>query len=559
MGPNLLTPGARETYRTSIKLLTDSIQTLEPALKRNKLHLIPAKSSERWTKLTGTSDPANQFRALTRMEEQATAQYRAKLLALAPEHFSYFVEYMTPDEPPAPHHEFLIGKLEAIEARDLLRATFSMPPGHAKTKFCSRYFPAWYLGRNPDHRWLQGGHSQDFVENEIGRYVRDIISDPDYQNVFPDIELNPRSTAMGSWRLLGTRGAYAAKGVGQSISGYRGNIGGIDDPIGKGEDALSPTFRRKQKKWLMTDFRQRLLPGSPLFVVATRWHKDDMIGFCEQLNKEGKGIPWEIINLNGIIETEQEMEVDILGRSMFETLWPTYYTFDHVMDIKATMDPPSDWYALWKGQPRDAEGVVVKKAWFQRFDTVPKNRVDGLNRIIERVVKRVTLSVDCAEKATARSKYTAIGVWVETEDNRHYLVDVVRKRCEYPEMIKLIEGKATEWIGKGYHVGAILVEDAANGTPYLQQRQGKAPAPLIRIPKPSGDGKVRRFDAVTPMWEAGEVLLPKTALWLPDYEDEVLGFPDGTFSDQVDMTSQYLNWARGAKKVYGTKKLFGTG
>jgi predicted phage terminase large subunit-like protein len=241
---------------------------------------------------------------------------------------------------------------------------------------------------------------------------------------------------------------------------------------------------------------------------------------------------------------------------MFETLWPDYYDFDHVMDIKATMDPPSDWWALWKGTPRDAEGIVVKKAWFTRYDHVPRNRVDTLGRIAERVVKRCTVSVDCAEKATARSKYTAVTVWIETEDNRHHLVDVRRKRVEFPDMIKLIEDTARDWIDKGYPVGCILVEDAANGTPYLQQRAGLAPAPLIRIPKPSADSKVRRFDGTTTMWEGGEVLLPKSAKWLPDYEDEILGFPDGTFSDQVDSTSQYLTWARAKRRVYGTKKLF---
>jgi predicted phage terminase large subunit-like protein len=149
-------------------------------------------------------------------------------------------------------------------------------------------------------------------------------------------------------------------------------------------------------------------------------------------------------------------------------------------------------------------------------------------------------------------------VWIETVDGKHYLAEVRRKRVEFPDMIRLIEGTASDWIARGYPVGAILVEDAANGTPYLQQRKGLAPAPLIRIPKPSADGKVRRFDAVTPMFEAGEVILPRRAAWLPDYEDEVLAFPSGTFSDQVDMTSQYLAWARGrGSGRYGTRRLIG--
>jgi phage terminase large subunit-like protein len=39
------------------------------------------------------------------------------------------------------------------------------------------------------------------------------------------------------------------------------------------------------------------------------------------------------------------------------------------------------------------------------------------------------------------------------------------------------------------------------------------------------------------------VLLPSEALWLPDYETELLGFPSAKYDDQVDSTIQFLEWA----------------
>jgi len=56
--------------------------------------------------------------------------------------------------------------------------------------------------------------------------------------------------------------------------------------------------------------------------------------------------------------------------------------------------------------------------------------------------------------------------------------------------------------------------------------------------------------------EAGEVVLPTYAPWLTTYEEEVLGFNGlGGDDDQVDSTSQYLNWVRKRTNLGGKSKL----
>lgn len=495
---------------------------------------------------------------MTDLHERSEQEYLNRLLERAPHSLSHFVEYMTPDEPPAVHHEFMCGELEAIERRDVLRAAFSLHPGSAKTKFCSRYFPAWCLGRNSGHRYLQGGHSQAFAENEFGKHVRDIIADDRFRNVFPDVSLDPRSTAAGNWKLRQARGGYVTKGVGQALAGYRGHIGGVDDPFGTREDAESEVIRKKVHDWFFADFRTRFLPNSPIFIVATRWHPDDLIGRVEQMHKQGRGIPWRIININALIEDEQEAADDPLGRDIGEAMWPMYddekpaFGVTELNDIRATL-PERDWFALYKGRPRNAEGNVVKLSWFRRYQSLPRNVTDQNGRVIKRGIKRVTLSVDCANKAKARNNYTVIGVWIEDLNGLHYLAHVVRKKVEYVELKKLINDTAEQW-----EANAILVEDKGNGTAYIQECQGKAPAPIIAV-QPEGEGdKEFRFDAVTPMIEGGEVLIPEQAMWLGDYEAELLEFPNSQYDDQVDMTSQYLSRVK-KKRKYGTTKLRGAG
>ena len=440
----------------------------------------------------------------------------------------------------------------AVDAFDeLFLVGRSFIPTH-NTKFCSRYYPAWYLGRNRNHRYLQGGHSQNFAENEFGKYVRDILADPRFQEVFPDVMLHPRSTAAGSWRINRTRsGGYVAKGVGQSIAGYRGHCGGIDDPFGTREDAQSEAIRNKVGAWLFTDFQTRLLPGAPMFIIATRWHQDDLIGRVEIMSKQGKGIPWEIFNLPAIIETEEELATDPLGRDMGEVLWPEFYNEKEILNFKATL-PGADWHALYKGRPRDEEGNVVKVGWFRRYKRLPAPYFPGTNSNPDgdtgSSLRRVTVSVDCANKDTVRANPTVIGVWYEDHSRKHYLAEVVRKKMEFNTLVRTIESVAA-----AHNATAILVEDAGAGSQYLQQRAGLAPAPLI--PRPTGNkSKEFRFDGVTPMIEAGEVFLPQQAIWLPDYEAELLAFPNGTTDDQVDMTSQYLAWARAGRR-FGTRKM----
>ena len=147
--------------------------------------------------------------------------------------------------------------------------------------------------------------------------------------------------------------------------------------------------------------------------------------------------------------------------------------------------------------------------------------------------------------------------FVANPNGKVTVVEFFDYRCGYcklaaPEVVKLIEETA-----RAHRVSAILVEDKGSGTQYIQSRQGLAPAPIISI-NVGHDSKQFRFDGVVPMFEAGEVLLPRVAGWLPDYVRELLTFPDATHDDQVDSTSQYLSWTRRGR-TGGTKKMTGMG
>jgi hypothetical protein len=112
------------------------------------------------------------------------------------------------------HQRLIADLLMRAEAGELMRGMVSMPPGHCKSTHCSHHFPAWYLGRNPRRRFLQAGHSQDFVENEMGAKVRDIINSEDYGHIFPDIHIRTDMKAKAYWGLSNRKGSRLGKHFG---------------------------------------------------------------------------------------------------------------------------------------------------------------------------------------------------------------------------------------------------------------------------------------------------------------------------------------------------------
>ena len=113
--------------------------------------------------------------------------YYEQLRSQAPDDLTSYAEYMNPEEPPAPHHVYLCDRLTDMADGIIPRMTISMPPGHAKSTYASRIFPSWWLGKNPKKRYIQAGHSQNFVENEFGKKTKAMVESERFRAVFPEI------------------------------------------------------------------------------------------------------------------------------------------------------------------------------------------------------------------------------------------------------------------------------------------------------------------------------------------------------------------------------------
>ena len=115
--------------------------------------------------------------------------------------FLTFVRMMAPsivsDFRMGRHIEIISNKLKQLEDGEIKRLMVFLPPRSSKSVICSKLFPAWYIGRNPQHEILTVSHS-DQLSSDFGRSVRDVVNTEDFQKVFRGVQLKSDVRRSGS-------------------------------------------------------------------------------------------------------------------------------------------------------------------------------------------------------------------------------------------------------------------------------------------------------------------------------------------------------------------------
>jgi hypothetical protein len=216
-----------------------------------------------------------------------------------------FREYMASthsvdfEHPPARHHQLICRHLQALEEGRIRRLMILAPPGSAKSTYCSVQFPLWRLARRPNRNILCASNTEGLAEN-FNRRRRNIALTPQWA-LLANTKLAADLQGAGHF---GTEkeGSIRAAGVGSTITGFRSHLNILDDPIRGIEEALSPTALDKQWDWFHTDFRSRLVPGSPELIVSTRWARKDIAGRL----LETEGHTWTVVRLPMLADAEDD-------------------------------------------------------------------------------------------------------------------------------------------------------------------------------------------------------------------------------------------------------------
>jgi predicted phage terminase large subunit-like protein len=145
-------------------------------------------------------------------------------------------------------------------------------------------------------------------------------------------------------------------------------------------------------------------------------------------------------------------------------------------------------------------------------------------------------SWDTANKPSELSDYSVCTTWA-VKQKTLYLLHVLRKRMDYPTLKRAVREQA-----HAFNPRTILIEDKASGTQLIQELIYERVHGIQRY-EPKMD-KEMRMHSVSSTIENGFVYLPDKAEWLPEYLHELTVFNKGKHDDQVDSTSQALDWVR---------------
>ncbi len=452
------------------------------------------------------------------LSAQAKAEQELAKRVLARKRLLPFVERFNTDYQAGWVHKDICQRLEKfseqVANKESPRLMLFMPPRHGKSTLASIAFPAWHLGRHPEHEFISCSYSGSLAMN-FSRKVRQLLREPVYKNVFEKSRLDKDSQSVESWQTT-QGGGYVAAGVGGGITGKGAHVMVIDDPVKNREDAESDNNRDATWDWYTSTAYTRLSPGGGILVILTRWHDDDLAGRLLTQAEEGAD-EWEVIRYPAIAEEDESF------RKTGESLHPERYNVDALEQIKKAIGP-RDWSALYQQNPVSDEGDYFNRDMIAYYDF---NEIDTSKL-------RYYCAWDLAIGQRDRNDYSVgIVVGVDEYDNL-FVVDVVRGKYDGFELVEQILDLYELW-----RPGIVGIErghiEMALG-PFLEKRtreRGLSEA-YFKDLKVGRRDKELRARAIQGRMQQGMVYFPQDAVWTGSMVAELLRFPNGTHDDQVD-------------------------
>lgn len=420
------------------------------------------------------------------------------------------------------HHDAIAWELDRIRRGENTRLIVTMPPRYLKSILISVGWVAWMLGHNPRLEFVCVSYSADLARKHAVD-CRSVMQGEWYQRIFPGTRLRRGSSGEMDFRTTAGGGRFSTS-VGGTLLGRGGQIFIIDDPI-KPDEAMSDAIRSSILEWYRNTLVSRLndKQRSAIVLVMQRVHEEDLAGYLLETGS------WDHLCLPAIAEETRLIPVGPQRSHEFRegtALHPERENLEDLSRLKRTMGT-AIFSAQYQQAPVPAEGLHVKREWFRYSQKHPE--AQGGDRIVQ--------SWDTASKDGAFSDYS-VCVTALLRDRLVYVLDVFREKLQFPDLKRRVVSHA-----KDLNADVLLIEDAASGQQLLQILKQEAPH---GVPRPIGckpeSDKLSRFSAQTHRIENGEIVLPKDATWLGEFELEVLGFPNRKHDDQVDALTQLLAW-----------------
>ena len=209
---------------------------------------------------------------------------------------------------------------------------------------------------------------------------------------------------------------------------------------------------------------------------------------------------------------------------------PTRFTERTVEELKRHR---MRWAGQYQQRPCPLGGNMIKRNEVRYYGGIDPRTGQPDEKLPETFDIKI-ISVDAAFKDLATSDYVAIGV-IGVKGRKRYVLNVVNAHLD----AAATEAEIRRQRDVHRPVGAVLVEDKANGPAVVQRLRMNVPG-VIEI-NPQG-GKIARMFAAAPEWQAGDWYVDRNAAWTEPLIDQITTFPNGRYDDQADMMTQAAAW-----------------
>ena len=438
--------------------------------------------------------------------------------------FCAFWECIVPDELIINWHiKYLCNRLErlfklyekGIAPGDVV---INVPPGSSKSTIATIIFPVWCWVRRPQTRILSGSYSGNLaIEHSVKS--RDLIKSNKFEQYYPKLIRFKSDMDNKGFYENESHGTRISTSVGGTSTGRHADIILIDDPINP-KKSDSPVERKNANDWINKTLSNRKTNKklTPTILIMQRLNEDDPTGLkmTSGMDFEHICLPSEITDLDNV----RPRKLHLLYKN---GLLDPIRLDRAVLDDQKIQLGSIGYGGQFLQSPRDAEGNIFKREWFQIYNELP----------LEKPIRTIC-SWDTAFKKGEHNDFSVCTTWNEYTSG-YYLIDFWERKVEYPELkaqIQILNAK--------HRPHEILVEDKASGISALQELRHlnlnlKGIIPL--------NDKTARANQITPTFEAKNVYFP-----LNQFTDRIIeqmtGFPNTKNDDVVDSITQFFNYVR---------------
>ena len=501
-------------------------------------------------KVSGVKEPVLSPAARAAQAEMASRiMSRRKLLP--------FIQRMNPKYLAGWVHEDICRRLERfsddVAAGLSPRLMILMPPRAGKSEIASKTFPAWHMGRHPDHEIIACSYNVGLAM-DFSKKVKAMLEDPAFQSVF-DIRLDPENRSSESWGLLKQPGGYVAAGTGGGITGKGCHILIVDDSLKNAEESDSATTREGLWNWYGSTAYTRLAPGGGVLVIQTCWHDADLAGRLQTEMASAKPDDpdvdrFEVIKYPAIAEHDEylDYETDLIvydaapekGRLLRlkgEALHPARFDIKKLMGIRRTI-PTRFWSALYQQNPVPDDGAYFTKDQFKRGPLPPLK------------TSKVYIAWDFAISEKAHNDYTVGTVGLQDFDDVLHVAEVIRfKSGDAFFIVESILSLAKRWYHPSLQLGFEDGQIYRSIEALLKKRMRETKFyPSIQVLKPITD-KMARGRVLQGRMQQGMVSFNQDAEWYDTVRNEMLRFPAGVHDDCCLIAGTEITMGDGSLKM----------